>query len=103
MLSLQAFSQREQRVCHRGRMSGGAQITGIVISAIHHDSLVAVRGVNVLVASTMNARNISSAAFAVHEIDRLPNAALPRIIADPEGASQGVSGFERVGSRLTDL
>ena len=103
MLSLQTLSEREQRICHGWRMPGGAQVTGIVVSAIHHDSLVAVHGVDILVASNMNARDFGSAALAVHEIDGLPNAAFPRIIADSEGASQGASRFDGICSGLAGL
>ena len=56
--------------------------TGIVIATIHHQALIAVRGVNILMTATVDAGNLRAAALAVHKVDRLPDTAAPGVLAD---------------------
>src|ERR1700676_1360630 len=84
-------------------MSGGAQVAGIMISAIDHDSLVFMCCVDVLVTTVVNAWNFRSTALAVHEVDCFPDTAAPCVIADSERTSQRVSCFDRIGAWLAKL
>ncbi len=84
-------------------MSGGAQVAGIVVSAIDHDSLVPMGCVDVLVTTVVDAGNFRSAALAVHEVDCFPDTAAPCVIADSERTSHRVSGFDRISAWLAKL
>src|ERR1700689_2389236 len=74
-----------------------------MISPVYDDALVAMRGVDVLVTSAVDTWNLRPAALAVHEIDRLPDAALPCVLADAERASERVPGADRIASGLPDF
>src|SRR5208283_6029352 len=74
-----------------------------VITAIDDDSLVLMRGVDILMTPAVNAGDFGSTPFAVHEIDRLPNTVAPSVIANSKRPSQRVSGFDHVGAGGADL
>src|SRR5580692_2859757 len=84
-------------------MSGGAQVAGIVISAIDYNSLVSMCCIDVLVTTIVYAWNFSSTPLAVHEVDCFPDTAEPCVITDSEGTSQRVSGLDRIGAWLAKL
>ena len=85
------------------RVSRRAQISGIVIAAIDHNSLVPVQRANILMAPTLNAVDFSSTAFAVHKVDCFPDTAIPCVVTNAEGTSQRVSGLDRIDAGLSDL
>ncbi len=74
-----------------------------MIAAVDDDAFVAVDGVVVLVADSVNAGNHGSAAFAVHEVDGLPDTAVPGIVADDERTGELLAGADLIGSRLLQL
>ena len=80
------------------------QVPGIVIAAVDHDALVAVHTVCVLMADSVDAGNHCSAALAVHEVDDLPDAVAPGVVANAKRAGGCPSPSEEsIVSRLLDL
>ena len=93
----------EQGVGHPGDVAGRGQVSGIVIAAIDNDALVPMQRVVILVADTMDAGNHRSAALAVHEVDSLPDTAIPGVVADGEGAGEFSAGTELIRSWFSYL
>jgi hypothetical protein len=52
---------------------------------------------------TVNAGHFGSTALAVHEVDRLPDAAIPGVVTNAERPSQHIAGLDRVDAGLPDL
>src|SRR5271157_3610555 len=74
-----------------------------MISTIDDYSLVVMGCVDILMAPAMNARDLGSASFAVHEVDGLPDTAAPGVWPNAERASEQVTGFDRVLAGVAEL
>ena len=96
LLLLEALRVGEQCVGHPGDISGGSQVPSIVIAAVNNNALVTVDRVVILMTDSVNAGNHSSAALAVHEIDRLPDTAVPGAVADNERPGKFAPGADLV-------
>src|ERR1035438_4131481 len=70
---------------------------------VDDDALIAMNGVAIAMAYAVDSGYLHAAAFAVEEVDGLPDAAAPGVIGNAEGAGHGVAGADDIGAGLADF